>query len=1043
MDIFISKKIKRLTGRELGPALLMVLPLLLLSIALPLHGQPGSASDTTQAGEHYASARSLIKDAEYERANKLLIQAAESFRSAEQWTRTAEAYNLLSSNFRILSRLDSAAYYASQSIELFEDESISAPGVQARAYNNLALIETDNSNFQQAITLFERALELAENESVPVQTQATVLGNFGSLYDEQGNFNKALDYYSQAIALLTGDESKVEEHREQLARLYNYIGITYRKKGEFDKALRFYERELQINLDLYGEGHPSVARVYTNMGGIYYYRGDFGQAIIYFKRAAESTELVFGQVHPRVGLLYNNIGAVYYEQGNFEQAIDYFKRSAEIKRQTQGENHPDLALTYNNIGSIYTEMEEYETAIDYLQRSLEIRKATLGEDHPVLSNNYNSLGMLYLNTGDNERAIQYFQQSLEITLRSRGSKHPYAAEARTNLARAYRSEGQLSQAMTYLQTAEQELTLSAKDRKGRPDSNINMPYRHPTAAVDVLHEKGKTLYLQYENSGNFSYLQSGMETYSHLSGLLDVIQLSFLNEESKLLMGAESHRIYEDALKTAFALFQETDDEDYLDDMFFFAEKSKARVILELLNNKKAQTFAGIPDSLVAYETELREDLSSLQQTLSSEESAGELEQKNREMLQDSLFRLNSKLNAHLDYLKKAYPKYHAFKYQSEVLSLDELRSQYFAGKDGAILEYFYGAENSWAMVIKPDEVEAVQLPHLDDLSSRIVSFNGAISQKKDSSYLQMAHQLYQALIEPAEPYLENENVLLVPDGAMNLVPFDALLSRPVEDPGSFRNLPYLLNTYRFSYTPSVSLSSYLDLEGERNYPEKFIAFAPVFSETTRGVAQPTSNRKGWEALPSTKYEVEEIAGYLNQNRGIWASLTGGASSEVVTGHDATEASFKKGSLSRYRYLHLATHAFTSDSESQRSGIAFFPGGSGEENGILYAEEIYGLDLRNELVVLSACETGTGEVRAGEGIIGLSRAFQYAGAQSLLVSLWNVEDRSTAQLMIAFYEQLQAGNSAAAALKTAKQSLLTSGTYSHPRYWAPFVFIGN
>ncbi len=1022
---------------------IVLLSVLLFLIGANAQAQVVSPSDTSKAGELYANAQSLIKEANYERANGLLIRAADSYRSGRHWKRVAESYNLLSSNFRILSKLDSAAYYAKGSIELLEREEVPAWGVKARAYNNLGLVETDNSNFREAIKLFESALELTDHESVSIKTKATILGNFGSVYDEQGNFDKALDYYSKGIALLNGDGGSNERHREQLARLYNYIGITHRKMGEFDKALQFYERELEINLDLYGQGHPSVARVYTNIGGIYYYRGDFGQAIRYFKRAAESTELIFGDIHPRVGLLYNNIGAVYYEQGNYEQAVAYMEKSAEIKRKTQGENHPDLALTYNNIGSIYTEMEEYDTAIGYLQQSLEIRKTTLGENHPILSNNFNSLGLLYLNTGAIDRAIQSFRRSLEITLRSRGSFHPYAAEARTNLAKAYRAKGEISVALKYLRSAEEALELGREQRSRSVATDLHMPYRHPTYAVDVLHQKGKTLYAQYENSGDTEDLEAALQTYSRLSTLLDMIQLSFQHEESKLLMGSRSHLIYEDALKTAYALYQQTGNNSYLEEMFFFAEKSKARVILELLNNKEARKFAGIPDSLLAYENSLRNDLSTIQQALSSEEETGQLEDSEREVLQDSLFTLNRQLNAHLSHLEDTYPKYHSFKYRSDVPSLNELRSQYFSKGDGVILEYFYGVEDTWAMVIQSDDIKAVPLPHLSDLSQKIADFKQAISRKEDSAYLQLGYELYQALIEPVESYLDDEKVLLVPDGVLNLLPFDALLSRRVEDPGSFTKLPYLLRSYQFSYTPSASLSAYLDVEEEREYPEKFIAFAPVFSNLSQSQTQQVSSRVGWEALPSTKYEVEEIAGYLNETRGFWSMLTGSASAEVFTGHRATETNFKSGNLSDYRYLHLATHAFTTDSESQRSGIAFFPGGSqGEEDGILYAEEIYGLDLKNELVVLSACETGSGEVRAGEGIIGLSRAFQFAGAQNLLVSLWNVEDRSTARLMINFYENLRE-SSGPSALQSAKQTLIDTTSYAHPRYWAPFVFIGN
>jgi CHAT domain-containing protein/Tfp pilus assembly protein PilF len=1029
--------------KRFGLAFSMVLLAVLLLRSVDLQAQQLSTPDSSKASELYINAQSLIEEANYKQANRLLSRAAQNYRSGEYWKRTAQSYNLLSSNYRILSRLDSAAYYATEAIELLEQKELAAPEILARSYNQLGLVKTDNSNFREARNLFEKALQLAEDDSVLIKTRAAILGNFGSVYDEQGDYDKALTYYSQGVGLLNGDGGGTMKYREQLARLYNYIGITHRKMGAYDKALQFYERELDINLDLYGQGHPSVARVYTNIGGIYYYRGDYGQAILYFKRAVESTELIFGDTHPRVGLLYNNIGAVYYEEGDFDQAVDYMERSADIKRKTQGEKHPDLALTYNNIGSIYTEMEEYDTAIGYLQKSLEIRKTTLGNNHPILSNNYNSIGLLHLNTGDTGRAIQSFERSLEITLDSRGSTHPYAAEARTNLAKAYRAAGDLTEAMNYLQSAEEALELERDGKINNREFDMQIPYRHPTSAVDVLHQKGKTYYIRYEKKGDTEDLKSALQTYVRLSALLDVIQLSFQHEESKLLMSSRSHLMYEDALKAAYALYRETGDEQYAEDMFFFAEKSKARVILELLNNKEAQKFAGIPDSLVAYEHKLRDQLSSLQQNLSSETEDSQGRSTAREALQDSLFTLNQKLDTHISYLEEAYPKYHAFKYRSDVPSLSDLRSQYFSSGKGAIVEYFYGMESAWAIVLEPEGIKAVPLTQLSNLSKKVTEFKKAISGSKDSTYLKLGYELYQALIEPLEPYLDDEKVLLVPDGVLNLLPFDALLSRRVETPGSFSRLPYLLKTYQFSYTPSASLSAYLQEEQEREYADTFIAFAPVFSNFSEGRAKQVSSREGWEALPSTKYEVQQIAGYLNESRGFWSMLTGSRSAEVFTGHRATETNFKSETLSDYRFLHLATHAFTSDAESQRSGIAFFPGGSeGGEDGILYAEEIYGLDLHNELVVLSACETGSGEVRAGEGIIGLSRAFQYAGAENLLVSLWNVEDRSTARLMINFYENLRQSEGPGA-LRSAKQTLIETTSYAHPRYWAPFVFIGS
>ncbi len=1015
------------------------LALLLFLSVTNLFAQTADSPDSLKTKELYEQAETLFEEARYDSSIALVGRTINYYRSKKQWDRLAGSYNLLSANHRVLNRLDSAETYARNVLQTLEKQSLNLPEERIKAYNNLGLADTERSNFEQAISYYEQALDLAENPAVPSHIYARVLGNMGSVYDDMGKYDQALDYYTQGINLLDRSESK--KHKEQLAKLYNYIGITYRKKGQFDKALQFYHQELQINTGLYGEGHPAVAGGYNNIGGIYYYRGDFGEAILYFKKAVASTELIFGNTHPRVGLIYNNIGAVYYEQGDYSKSVEYLKKSAEIKRQSQGENHPDLALTLNNIGSIYTEMGKYDMAVDYLQQSLEIRKETLGETHPILSNNYNALGSLYVNTGDVKSAITHFQRSLDITLKTRSSGHPYAAEARTKLARAYRENGDLKSALSYLQEAEKELKVNSENRTVSQDSKLSMPYKYPNYAVDVLFEKGKTLHARYKREDNLEALKSARATFKELSELLDIIQANFLNEESKLLMGSRSHAMYEEAIEISYELYRVTKNEGYLNDIFFFSEKGKARVILELLNNKRAKKFAGIPDSLLSYETNLREKLSQVQQNLNSELDT-DTESENRESLQDSLFKLNRRLNIHMERLRQQYPRYHSFKYHTEVPSHSKVQKS-LTEKGITLLHYFYGEDQTWALVMDGENISVSQLSHIPDLSAKVRSFKEAIAQRKDSTYLHMGRELYRALIEPIAGRINTEELLIVPDGPLNLLPFDALLTKEIASGKRFTELPYLLNKHAIRYTPSVSLSSFFSEREMRSYSQRFIGYAPVFSGGTLDILPSVSSRNNWEALPSTRYEVEEIAKSMSESRSVWASLSGRSTTRVLTGAEATEARFKKGALKQYQYLHLATHAFASDTSDGRAGIAFYPDENSGEDGILYSEEIYGLDLSNELVVLSACETGSGEVRAGEGIIGLSRAFQYAGAENLLVSLWNVEDRSTASLMISFYENLQEESGTARALQAAKKTLIQNPVYAHPRYWSPFIHIGN
>ncbi|NGP77929.1 CHAT domain-containing protein [Balneolaceae bacterium YR4-1] len=1017
--------------RQAVCGLVLLLAGVSITVAQP---NPSYSIDSLQAANKFKQGQELFAEANYDSSLTLLSQAANYYEEAEKWSRLAESYNLMSTNYRILNQLEESESLSRNVLEILDKPSLEQPVQRAKALNNLSLIETDRSNFQTAIALLDEALEVAREPVVPAHMRAMILGNLGSVYDEQGDFERALEWYSKGINLL--DNNGSQDERKQLAKIYNYAGVTHVKMGRFEEALQFYNKELEINLDLFGSSHPSVAGGYNNIGGIYYRSGDIGEAIVYFKRAASSTELTFGENHPRVGLIYNNIGACYYEIGNYSESIKYLKRSAEIKKETQGADHPDLALTYNNIGSIYTEMEQYEEAIDYLNRSLNIRIRALGENHPVLSNNYNSLGLLYLETERFEKAIDHFTKALSITEETRGPNHPYAAEAKTNLAKSYRMKGDYSKALMHLKEAEKSLSL---------ENGSDIEFRYPTYAVDVLNEIGKTLHEEFKSdpTRGLNQLKSALATYTRLSELLDAMQNKFLSEESKLLVSSRSHEIYESAIDVSYDLYNETGNQKFISDVFFFSEKSKARVILELLNDKKAQKYAGVPDTLIAYEQDLREQLSGVQQTLNSRLSSSGSDSP-VDSLQSSLFKLHQELNKHIEMLSKEYPKYHSFKYKTDVPDLSRLQKM-LRTEDLTLLEYFYGKKSTWAIVLSKENINVVPLPHLSNLNEAVSEFDRAVSLKEDANYRSLARKFYTNLIEPLEKHIHTEQLLVISDGPLNLLPFEALLTDEIQDSENYSDYPYLLKKYTISYLPSVSMSAFVSNEKENTFRDTFAAFAPVFSGKKIGKLPSVASRNNWGALPSTRYEVEEIAEVLEQERSLWTRITGDKSTRVYLENDATESQFKSTTLQNYRYLHLATHAFASDTTSGRAGIAFHPesGSQSSEDGILYAEEIYGLNLNNELVVLSACETGTGEVRTGEGIIGLSRAFQYAGADNLLVSLWSVEDRSTARLMISFYKQLQEGVKPSIALQLAKQDLVESYSYAHPGYWSPFIFIGN
>lgn len=882
---------------------------------------------------------------------------------------------------------------------------------------------------------------LAQKAGLSPPIWVNIHNAIGSVFHEQGKFKQAMEQYQRGVEVLNHDNP---DHQKKLALLYNHIGVNYVSMGRYDRALLFYQKELEMNRALYGETHPNVATVYNNLGGLSYRSGDIGKAIGYFKKAVTLFEAIYGKSHPKVGMAYNNIAVSYFQLGKLQKAIDYLITSAEIKRKIRGANHPALALSYNNIGSIYLEMGAYEKAKDYLSRSLAIRKNSLGTNHPKLANTYNSFGLLFLKQNKADSAITYFKRELQITRQYRGKDHPYVADALNNIAKAYAGQGFFDQAVTFHQQALEVLSNGFKAHSYFSNPSVKN-IRYPVYAVKVLFDKGKTLYQYFEASNNVMPLKAALVSYHCLSELLDFLQAGFQSKKSKLLMSRESHEMYGKAIKTAYRLFKKTGEQTYLKQAFFFVEKSKTRVILELMKTQQAKSFAGIPDSLIRYEKQLRDQITELHQQLNAAISTpGETAQ--TDLLRNSLFALKRTLDKHLRYLEDEFPRYHNLKYNQEIQDVNAVQ-QILRTQNLTLVEYFYGKQTAWAFVMDENDLHLTPLSFDSSLTGKIRRFRKAIVQQADSLYLKLGFDLYEKLVRPVVKHVQNPNILFVPDGALNLLPFEALLTKFVSASKSgisFTGLPYLINYFTVSYSPSFSLSIASGTPEDPEYTSSFAAFAPITFSSEVAAAQSRNGKEtGWPPLFSTEYEVRQIAKLFDADKGFWSSIfSDDAETKLFIREEATEKAFKTADLSSYRFLHLATHAFASDSSRHDSGIVFYPGADPSEDGILYAEEVYNLDLQNELAVLSACETGTGKVMKGEGIIGLSRAFQFAGVENLLVSLWKVDDRSTARLMIDFYRNYLKGTSFSDALRKAKLELMAHPAYAHPKFWAPFIFIG-
>jgi CHAT domain-containing protein len=372
------------------------------------------------------------------------------------------------------------------------------------------------------------------------------------------------------------------------------------------------------------------------------------------------------------------------------------------------------------------------------------------------------------------------------------------------------------------------------------------------------------------------------------------------------------------------------------------------------------------------------------------------------------------------------------------------------AASDATLFEYVLGRRKSWLFVITSDAIRVFTLPDQFTIERQVREVVGA-ARRPGSPLAQEARMLFKALIEPALHLVTTQRLVIVNDGALHYLPFELLLSEEPEDElsgsgrpspatgrASLDHRPYLLQRCATSYTASAAalLRHAESLRGARAGKE-FVGIAPVEFHSGRQFPAAAEVERGWspEPLPGTESEVKAILG-----------LHPVGSAVAILRERATKTALREEAPG-CRYLHLATHGIVNESRPLFSGLLLTPGSPGD-SGYLSAAEVLALKLSAEMVVLSACETGLGRLVQGEGVIGLTRAFMYAGAAAVVVSLWKVDDEATAELMKRFYELLGQGINKIEALRRAKESLIVEGSagrnapvWAHPFFWAPFVFV--
>lgn len=899
------------------------------------------------------------------------------------------------------------------------------------------LLSADKANnMEEARTWSEKLREVSVSPDAAPMSRSIAHNTLGYHEDTLGNYDAAI-YHFEQVTELASSVDELREIRKLLISTYNNMGISYRKIGELEKARNNYELSLELILELHGKDHVEVARTYNNIGAVYYVRGDIGQAAEYFRMSAEKFQNLYGPNHLDVAGALNNLASCYFQLSDFEKSARYLERAQRIKESTLGPDHLEIAVGYSNLAAIHILNDDLELAEKYYAKSIEVRENIFGSIHPDLILPKILFGDFYAQQlNDFERARVHYRSALAITTERLGDSHPDVPDILLQIAKTYIGDENFWEAQKYLDRTMKKLYGHYSFEN---DIDLKKAISQPIKLTEALKQISR-LHKEKENQFNRQNYLRALQPLEWAMELIDEIQKSFKNDASKLRLVDQNYTIYTSAIEISAALYEHTENPVFKEKIFEFIEKSRARLALELIRNVDARSFAGVPQEIIEEESALNSEITGLQQNLFQEQQKGSVQDSVRvSSLSQLIFQKKRELDNFVESLEESYPSYYILKHDMAVADLEAAKRE--LKEDETLLSYVLGPEKAFAMVITSSDSELVGLGSSEMVEIDVEYLRDSVLRGDVESYKEAASDLYLKLMEPLTDYISGDKILIMADQGLHYLPFEMLLTeRP--DHSQFHKMPFLLREFTTSYIPSTTLFRVMNKRKPAS-PRNLLAIAPFIEEeqTETGSGIEREMYQGdTSPLLLTKYETTRIS-EIFLKRITWSEYLNPQRTEVLTGADATLNRFSELNLTDYSFIHFATHAYINEDDPAYSGILLHPGP--DNPGVAYVGDIYNMQLSADLVVLGACETGLGSIHRGEGLIGFTRAFIYAGASNLVVSMWRVSDQPTAFLMIDFYDFIRQGYDYSEAMRKAKLSLIEKPHLADPVNWAAFILNGR
>jgi CHAT domain-containing protein len=851
----------------------------------------------------------------------------------------------------------------------------------------------------------------------------------------------AKDFLEKAEYIL---ENKLKPNYLDLPIIYNVQTVIYDGLGEYDKALKSNLISIKT-LEADTTANPlDLAYEYNNLANIYGALKDYNNSLDYYLKALSFIKAGKDYSKEEFASLTYNIGANYVEQVKMNMAKESFLKSLRYLKETKNENSDilcDYINNYHQLIKCYNYFEQIDSANFYVQKALE-----LNQKFPYrIVTTYISYSQVLLVQKKYNDAKKYASKAIKKGLETYGTKSEFISNTYNILSDINIAQSNYKEALVNTQKALEAISIDFSAPKGVSNPEL-AKVLNKGELLSTLRRKLNILKQLYKQESPLVTANDIFATAKLTAEALEQMNRKMKDVKSKRgSLNRQALPLFEAAISSALDVANKTGNKEYINEAFMLSERSKSMLMADAMQGAMASSLGGIPDSLLKKLDDLQEALADAEKQHFEAKKAGEteIEKEMEAVVFDSKHHLN--LLEHS--LEAQYPKYKTLRMKSLVASVPDIQG--VLSPNTTFIEYFEGENDIYAFAITKNEVSVEVIHKEEDFKLNIFSFQKSLMDIKAftrrpgivyNAFVKKSHYFYTKLVQHAIKGNKTERLIIVPDGQLGYLPFEVLIKEPVDllkqgtDVGAdFSKLPYLVRDYKISYNYSGTILMAQQANKENIINGNILALAPSYAS----VETPTWRKKREVDLRET---LIELPGAIDEVTKLKELYNG----EFYVGQQANETVFKD-CAPKYGILHLAMHGLVNQKDPEYSGLALTEDQSKDEDNFLYAYEIKQLGLHAGLVVLSACETGVGKYQRGEGVVSIGRGFMYAGAPSLLMTLWNLNDQSGAVIVEQFYKNLSEGMEKDEAIRQAKLFYLDNypSEYTHPFMWAAFVQVGD